>query len=351
MTQAPSPGALYLPPETESALRVAIESAQTILCISHISPDGDAIGSLLGMGWILRHLGKEPTLALADRPSSDFDYIPGFREIVGPGQVQNRYDLIICLDAGSQDRMGSVYKEQAHAGIPLIVIDHHVTNTRFGTINWIEPRCAAVCQMLVYLADALGAPLSGPLALSLLTGLITDTLCFRTSSTDEFVLQAATRLTEGGASIAHVVAHTLQRRSFSSVRLWGAILHSAQVEDGVIWALYPLARRVEMGAKDRDTEGLANFLLSAKEADISATFSERVTNAGEQVVECSFRAKPGFDVSQVAVALGGGGHAPAAGCRLSGPLEEVAGNVVAALRQARQQQLAQRKNGDNNGHG
>lgn len=351
MSHSQSQGALFLPQEIESALRAAIESAENILCVSHVSPDGDAIGSLLGMGWILRHLGKEPTLALADKPSLDFGYIPGFDEIVGPGRVQREYDLIICLDAGSRDRMGSIYRAEVHGAIPLAVIDHHKTNTRFGSINWVEPRCAAVCQMLVYLADALGAPLRGPLAVALLTGLITDTLCFRTSSTNEHVLEAATRLTEGGASIAHVVSQTLQRRSYTSVRLWGTILSEARVEEGVIWSLYPLARRKELGAQDRDTEGLANFLLSAKEADISATFSERVNNAGERVVECSFRAKPGFDVSQVAVAFGGGGHAPAAGCRLTGSLDQVAANVVAALRQARREQVGLGGHSGNGGNG
>lgn len=337
MTQSSTAGALYLSPEMESALRSAIAPAQNILCVSHVSPDGDAIGSLLGMGWILRHLGKQPTLALADKPAADFDYIPGFREIVGTSGVADDYDLIICLDASSPDRMGAVYRPAAHGQIPLLVIDHHVTNTHFGSLNWVEPSCAAVCQMLVYLADALGAPLSADLCVALLTGLITDTLCLRTSNTNAHVLQAAMRLTEGGAQIQEIVARTLQSRTYAGLRLWGSVLAHATVQKRVIWATISLAQRKQVGAQEGDGEGLAGLLASAKEADIAATFSERV-QSGARVVECSFRAKPGFDVSGVALAFGGGGHPPAAGCTLTGSLDAITAQVVAALQEAHQMQ-------------
>ncbi len=341
MTQTSTAGALFLPPEIESAIRSAIDPAQKILCVSHVSPDGDAIGSLLGIGWILRHLGKQPTLALADKPSADFNFIPGFEKIVGPGAVADTYDLIICLDASSQDRMGNVYRPAAHGSIPLLVIDHHITNTNFGTLNWVEPGCAAVCQMLVYLADAMDAPLNGGLAVALLTGLITDTLGLRTSNTDANVLQAAMHLTDGGAILHEIVARTILSRSFAGMRLWGLILSEAKLQDRVIWATISRDQRKAAGAQDGEGEGLAGFLVSAKEADIGATFTERVDKAGATVVECSFRAKPGFDVSQVALSFGGGGHPPAAVCTLTGPLTEVAAQVSAALQQARRSQLAE----------
>ncbi len=192
--------------------------------------------------------------------------------------------------------------------------------------------------MLVYLADALGVPLRGNLAVALLTGLVTDTLGFRTSNTDAHVLQAAMRLTDGGAHLHEIVVRTLQSRSYAGLRLWGSILSRASLTDRVIWATISLEERKMAHATDSDGEGLAGFLLSARESDISATFTERRSDTSTPLIECSFRAKPGFDVSQVAVAFGGGGHPPAAGCTLSGPLEEVAEEVVAALGQARRQQ-------------
>jgi len=197
--------------------------------------------------------------------------------------------------------------------------------------------------MLVYLADTLDVPLAGNLAEALLTGLITDTLCFRTPNTNAHVLQAAMRLTDGGAQIQAIVARTLHSRTYAGLRLWGLILGDAELQNRVIWATVSLAQRKQVGAHNGEGEGLAGFLLSAKEADIGATFSERVNKAGQTVVECSFRAKPGFDVSQIALAYGGGGHPPAAGCTLTGKLDEVAAEVATALRNARKTQAAEHK--------
>ncbi len=317
----------------------AIQGATRVLCVSHVAPDGDAVGSLLGMGWMLHRLGKETTLALPDSPPQEFAYVPGVENIVSPEAVGADFDLIICLDASSPDRMGAVYRPADHDAIPLLVIDHHVTNTYFGDLNWVEPGCAATCQMLVYLADALHLELTGELAVSLLTGLVTDTLGFRTSNTDARVLAAATRLVEGGAPLSQIVADTLSTRTFASVRLWGAALADVQLEDGIIWAVLRRADRERIQARDEDGDGLASFLVTVKEADISATFTERLDEQGAPYVACSFRAKPGFDVSSVAVALGGGGHPPAAGCTLPGVAEDVVDRVITALRTARRRSL------------
>src|SRR5690606_21352676 len=111
-----------------------------------------------------------------------------------------------------------------HAAAPLLVIDHHITNTRFGDINWVAPETAATCQMVAYLADALEVPLDGELAPCLLTGLVTDTLCFRTSNTDAEVLETAMRLMRGGADLVAITQRTVNRRPFSLIKLWSLIL-------------------------------------------------------------------------------------------------------------------------------
>jgi bifunctional oligoribonuclease and PAP phosphatase NrnA len=314
-------------------------SSEKVLCVSHVAPDGDAVGSLIGMGWLLRHLNKEPVLALQDQAPDSFAFLPGYADIIGPNQVEDVYDLIVCLDASSPDRMGRVYRDSVHAGLPLLVIDHHITNTFFGTHNWVEPLCAATCQMVVYLADALDVPLQGNLAKALLTGIVTDTLCFRTSNTDGNILQAAMRLVDGGASITKIVDQTLQRTSFSMVRLWGEVLQLVHLQDGVIWLTISVAQRETAQVGSDASDGLANHLITVDEADISATFTEKTDETGRPVVECSFRAKEGFDVSGVAFSFGGGGHPPASGCTIPGLLAEVSQRVVAALQEARTAQL------------
>lgn len=319
----------------------SLRSSHDILCISHVGPDGDAVGSLLGMGYILEHLGKNPTVSLQDQLTDSLGESPGAHKIIGPSQVADTYDLIVVLDASSPDRMGTIFREDVHNDIPMVVIDHHVTNTYFGSVNWVAPDCAATCQMLVYLADALDVPLEGALAEVLLTGLVTDTLGFRTHGTDDRVLEAAMRLVRGGASLSDITARTLNRRPFSVLQLWGKALQDVKLEGGVIWAMVTRDQVNDVGNPDGDMR-LSSTLITAAEADISAAFTEMVDGDGRPCVECSFRAKPEFDVSKVALELNGGGHPAASGCTVSGELTETVERIVGLLKAARQTQLAQR---------
>ncbi len=332
----------------DATLLSTLNNNQHILCISHVSPDGDAIGSLVGMGWLLRALGKDPTLVLQDEPPSEHLALPGADTIITAQStefasvVTNRaFDLVVCLDASSRDRMGAAYNPAVHGKAPLIVIDHHITNTNFGDINWVAPTCAATCQMLAQLAGALGVPLEGPLAECLLTGIVTDTLCFRTSNTNADVLEVAMRLMRGGADLARITERTVNRQPFSLVKLWSLVLPSVQLEEGVIWAEIQRTQFQAAGHPPSDVN-LSSFLVKADEADISAVFAEKEDQEGVAAIECSFRAKPGFDVSQVAFSFGGGGHPPASGCTISGTLSQVITQVIPALKAARQRQAQNR---------
>ena len=316
-----------------------IHQSQRVLCISHVSPDGDAYGSLLGMVWLLRHLGKQATPAMHDSLVTEFRDLPGAREILPPRRVDGAYDLVISLDASSADRMGDVYKPKKHGEIPLAVIDHHATNTRFGAVNWVAPECAATAQMVAYLADVLDVPLTGNIAECLLTGIVTDTLCFRTSNTTPAVLEVAMRLQAGGANLPDIVQRTLARLPFAAIQLWSLVMPDAQLEDGVVWATVRRNQLQQVGLKDNDSR-LNTIMSTIIEADISAVFTEKIGISGQPAVECSFRAKPGFSVSELAFALGGGGHPPASGCTIEGPLDETIERVVHLLQDARRTQAA-----------
>jgi phosphoesterase RecJ-like protein len=325
----------------------AIQGARHILCISHVKPDGDAVGSLLGAGWLLRRLGKTPTLALQDGVPDEHRVLPGADMILSADlpayatEVVNRtFDLVICLDASSPDRMGTAYNPALHSAVPLLVIDHHVTNTRFGDLNWVAPDCAATCQMVAYLADALAVALAGELAECLLTGLVTDTLCFRTSNTDAEVLETAMRLMRGGANLAAITQQTVNRRPFSLIKLWSLILPTIHLEAGVIWATADQTL-FDLAGHPMTDISLSSFLVTADEADMSAVLVEKTDETSSApAVECSFRAKPGFDVAQLAFAFGGGGHPPASGCTLPGTLAEIEALVIPALQAARRTQAA-----------
>lgn len=318
-------------------LLAALRAANHILCVSHVNADGDAYGSVLGMTHLLQRLGKRAVAAMPDPIIPDFAFLPGVDAILAPEAVDDAYDLIVCLDMSSLDRMGAVFDPARHAAIPLVVIDHHITNTRFGSANWVEAGCAATSQMLVYLADALGAPPDLEIATCLLTGIVTDTLCFRTSNTTPEVLEAAMRLQRAGANLASTVQRTLNRLPFSTLSLWSHVLAGARLEEGVVWVTVSQAQLRAAGHADDDSR-LNSILASVNEADMSAVFTEKINAQGGPAVECSFRAKPGFAVGDLAFQLGGGGHAPASGCTLDGALDTVVARVIPLMIAARRAQ-------------
>jgi len=311
----------------------AIRKARRILVISHISPDGDAIGSLLGLGWALEWLGKEHVLACADPVPRNYRYLPGSERIVQDPDPRG-VDLVISLDESDQERMGTAYDAEALRGVPLANIDHHVTNVRFGTWNWVDPSKAAAAELVLELVDRLGVPLDENIAICLLNGLVTDTRGFRTPGTGVQELKAAIRLMEAGASLRRVTHYALNRRPYSSIRLWGMALQTVRLDGRIIWGEVTQAMQREVGGGDVSNGGLVNFLLAAEEADVAVVFTE--TEDGN--VEVGIRSVAGVDVSGVALALGGGGHPQAAGCTLPGPLSVARERVLRALAAAIQDQ-------------
>lgn len=322
-----------------ASLLNGLRDATRVLAVSHVKPDGDAIGSLLALGHMLGALGKSSVLSLNDPVPAIYRSLPGADAIVGPQRDAAGFDAVIALDCSSVDRLGRAYGA-AFAHLPLLVIDHHITNDRFGTINWVAPECAATSQMLLLLADALGVTIDQPMAQCLLTGLVTDTLCFRTNNTTAAVLAAGMRLLEAGGNLTTITENILEQRSFNVVRLWGTVLDAAQLEQGVIWVTISLAQFEACGANG-DDGSLSSLLIRTEGADISATFAEKLGESGAAAVECSFRARKGFDISGVAQQLGGGGHPAAGGCTVPGTLAEATAKVIPLLQQARTNGLSQ----------
>ncbi|NUQ36572.1 MAG: DHH family phosphoesterase [Caldilineales bacterium] len=294
------------------------------LLIAHISPDGDAIGSLLAAGSILYHLGKDPVLACQDTPPASLSFLPRYDRITN--QVHEEVDLVIALDSSDRERLGNIYDQGRIRSLPLVVIDHHITNTLFGDCNWIEPRACATAEMIFDLAQALEVTIDTQIATCLLTGIVTDTRGFRTSSTTPRVMRIVSALMETGADLPTIADLALEARSTELIQLWGRAIATITVHQGVISADNTLEMRVDLGRLIR-AEGLASFLLGSRDAQIAVVFTE----LPDQRIECSFRAQPGQDVAAVAYAFGGGGHALAAGCTVDGPLEAARERVLARL--------------------
>lgn len=313
-----------------------IQDARCILVVAHVGPDGDAIGSLLTMGQLLRAQGKERVLFCQDPVPEAYRFLPGSDEITP--RAKGPFDLIISLDCSDRYRMGDEMSGQVASelhSVPLINIDHHITNTRFGTLNWVDPEAVATAQMILELAEALNWELAPSAATCLLNGLITDTRSFRTSNVDSRAIRAALRLMEAGASLPDITRRALEQRSLASVRLWGQAIERLQLERGILWTTVTQGMRQQLGLSENDFSGLANFLSGIREARIVVVFTERENGT----IDVSLRAAPGLDVAQAALHLGGGGHPQAAGSTLNGDLAQVQERVLWVVRRSLAEQM------------
>lgn len=321
------------PDESQTAAQL-IRKAQDILVICHVMPDGDAIGSLLGLGWALHKLGKEHTLACADPVPDSFAYLPGSEAIVT--HPEGNHDLVISLDCSDLKRLGAAYDQDSLRGVPIINIDHHVTNVGFGRVNWVDPSSAATAQMVLTLIERLEVPLDPTMATCLLNGVVTDTRGFRTPNTTPAVMEAATRLMTAGASLPEITEQVFNRRPLAVIRLWGRALSAVQLDGRIIWTEISQAMKHECGLSSDSDDGLVSFLTSACEADVGVVFIEK----DDGTIDVSMRSMSGIDISSVAMRLGGGGHPQAAGCNLSSSLVEARERVLAELRHSLLEQTA-----------
>ncbi|RLC82328.1 MAG: hypothetical protein DRI61_02585 [Chloroflexi bacterium] len=306
----------------------ALERAHRVLIITHIDPDGDAIGSLLGLGLALEKMGKKVTMACENPVPRRFLYLPGSDRVVP--YPMGSFEIVVALDASDLRRLGKAYSPELYGELPLINIDHHVTNPGFGTLNWVDPEAAATAQIVLELVEGMGAPLEPDVATCLLNGIVTDTRGFRTVNTTPQTLEAALKLQRAGANLVEVMENVFDRRPLGVLRLWAHILSQAQLEDRIIWAEKPRSLLEKFGLNDEGNYGLTNFMVGVEEADVAVIFSEKP--GGE--IDVSMRSVPGVDVSKVAAKLGGGGHPQAAGCRLKGTFQEVREKVLRELRKA-----------------
>jgi phosphoesterase RecJ-like protein len=303
-----------------------IQSADRPLLICHIAPDGDAIGSLTGLGRALQQMGLEPTMACSDPIPPRFNYIPGVETVVQ--DIRAAFDLFISLDCSDLRRLGRLSQMPTFGSTPLLNIDHHMTNLNFGTVNLVDPHASSTAEVVLRLLEYMAVPLDAQMATCLLTGIVTDTRGFRTSNVTVQVMEAVLRLIKAGASLPYITHHGLNLRPTVAILLWRAAMALLQIEDRVIWTSIPLTIRRATGYTGDGDAGLVSFLVSAEDADVAVVFVEREDGG----IEVGLRAVPGFDVAQVALQLGGGGHALAAGCTLTGPLEDAQAQVLAALR-------------------
>jgi len=310
-------------PQSVAAAGERLRAARTISIVSHERPDGDAVGSALGLALALEAAGKTVTVALADGVPFSFRHLAGAERVVSRGNPQA--DCRVLVDCGDPRRPAAAWQPDWPVDIN---IDHHKTNTRFAAVNIVAPEAVATAAMLAELIPQWGLEITPQAAEALLTGMLTDTIGFRTPNVTPQTLRLAADLMARGADLSELYFKALVARSFEALRYWGQGLSRLQRDGGLVWTSLTLEDRKISGYTGNDDADLVGYLATVRDAAIGVIFVEQPDNQ----VKVSWRARPGWDVSGLAVRFGGGGHAPAAGATVEGTLAEVQAAVLAATR-------------------
>lgn len=310
-------------PTIEKA-KAALNAAQQVIILSHERPDGDAVGSLLALTLSLERAGKNATPVLFEGVPSRFRFLPGADKVTS--DIPSGGDLLILVDAADLQRTG--FPIETLPRQPDINIDHHPTNTDFAILNIVNHKASATTEILYDIIPQLGLEIDTEVATNLMTGLITDTIGFRTDNVTPRTLEIASELVGLGAPMAEIYSRTLNQRSFVSAQYWGKGLSRLERENGILWTSLTIEDRNAVGYPGSDDADLVNLLATIKGNQVVLIFVEQ--KGGK--VKVSWRSRQGVDVAAIAFSFGGGGHEQAAGATIEGEMQEIQERVLTATR-------------------
>ena len=307
-----------------------VNGARQVALACHVNPDGDALGSMLGLFHVLRAAGRD---VLASFPAP-FVVAPHYRELPGlelltkPEDFPAEPDVMVTFDCGSLDRLGSL-QGPAKRARELVVIDHHVSNDRYGTVNVIEPDAAASGWVVHRLVDALGLPLNRDAAVCLYAAIVCDTGRFQYDTTTPEVFDMARRLTEFDVPVARLSRTLFEEHRFAYLRLLGEALANAELvrEQRFVWTAVTQDMLQRHDVTMEEVEGLIDILRRTAEAEVTCVLKEEVDGS----VRVSLRSLGSVDVRRIAEAHGGGGHRYAAGFTSELDIPTTVARIRAAL--------------------
>ena len=309
----------------------AIREARTIAICSHISPDGDTIGSALAMRLAALSLGKTVRVFCQDKVPDNLLFLPGVEEIRSPLGNQEKFDLFLAVDVSDRGRMGAcaeVLKDCAHTA----QIDHHETNPGYAEINSVDGAASATATMLRDQIRALGLPLTREMAICLYTGISTDTGNFSFDCTDAETFRVMSDLMEVGLPLAELNLKLFRERDPAQLRLLGRAIQGMWYEAEGRLAVMALTRKdfEACGALSEHSDTLVNYGLETTGTEMALLARE--TEEGR--IKFSLRARPPLRVDLIAARLGGGGHALASGITMEGPIGAAVSRVIREMLQS-----------------
>ncbi len=305
-----------------------IEKKNVFAITTHIKPDGDGVGSSLGLCWLLRSLGKEAEVLVHGDVPQAYLSLPGADEIRDVSYVNGKYDAIFVIECSDITRPGIAGLDNQFT----VNIDHHATSEHFGTINWIDSTASAVGEMIYNLCKAIGGRITKEIAECVYLALVTDTGSFHFPNTSDRTLKVASELIKAGARPAKIGEAVYNNYPWSRIELMRQVLGTVKRDESgrIAMMRQTLAMREEAQAIDGDNNGFVNIPLAAK--DVQAVVYMR--EIGPDKFRASLRSKGDINVAKVAEKFGGGGHKNASGLSIEGNWDEKEKEIVAALSEA-----------------
>jgi len=307
-------------------IATTLKKSRSVLIVAHIAPDGDCLGSALALQGALQRLNIPAVVGSQDGVPESFAFLPGAATIVTtpPSAVS---EVGVAMECSTLERAG-VFGAALMASGTVINIDHHLSNTEYGHLNYWDTTAAAVGELIYEVIAALRVPVDATLAQALMTAVVTDTGCFRFPTVTARTLQLATTLVEAGATITPIIERIYEARTLAGVRLLGMALAATQVSpDGqVAWTVVTPEMLTTTGATTQDVTGIVGMLRQVRGVRVAVVF-EGVAEG----VRVSIRARDGVRANIIAETFGGGGHLGAAGFTTAGLLPEVVAKTLAAV--------------------
>jgi len=301
------------PKQVPSQVTAALHKADNVLIISHVFPDGDALGSQLALSEILQSLGKKAYCYCEEAASTLYEFLPGFEKVRADLPEITQFDAAVAVDCGDRFRLGHAMDAllQIH---PFVVIDHHAGHREFGDIGWVEADRSSTAEMIFDLGLALKADITYNTAYCLYTAIVSDSGSFKYDTTSAYTFQVASHLLNRGVLPAEVAGKLFDNYSVNRLRLLEKVLGSLELyADGQVAVISATNEMFETsGAKREDTEEFINLPRALRSVKVAAFLKETT----EGFIKVSLRAKGECDVSRVALKYDGGGHRNAAGYRV-----------------------------------
>lgn len=328
----------YKPDPSYQTVAGLFADARSFFLTAHLRPDGDAIGSLSGLGKSLQKAGKHVEYGLVDPVPDKFAFLMSGVPVLGLNDFSaDRFDLVVALDTGTQERTGFPL---VNGTGKLVNIDHHASNTFFGDTNIVDCGASSTCEMVYELITQASLPLDAEVAESLYLGLLTDSRFFQNEQLRPSAHRAAAGLLEAGLDSRRVLSMLTASRALAELRLLGRGFYKTKLQlDGKLITV-TLTKRDLDACKATWNQAFSCGLFNQLTSVEGVLASVAVVEADNGQVFCEFRSRGGFSVKEVALAMGGGGHLAASGCNRNGPVQQVAREAIRRTRAQLQQFLA-----------